>query len=120
MLRHGEDVETEANVPFVSALHEAVQDRVHVWGQATLIPIVIAGGVAWWMVLKKLGTQSLAPRTPGHAHRHVHRSIPHRHHPRPRRPHHPASPRESRDLALIREKYQHDRYAALPIPHLTA
>ena len=46
----------------MTALHEAVQDRVHVWGQATLIPIVIAGGVAWWMVLKKLGTQSLAGR----------------------------------------------------------
>ena len=38
----------------MTALHEAVQDRVHVWGQATLIPIVIAGGVAWWMVLKSL------------------------------------------------------------------
>ena len=29
----------------MTALHEAVQDRVHVWGQADLIPIVIAGGI---------------------------------------------------------------------------
>ena len=46
----------------MTALHEAVQDRVHVWGQATLIPIVIAGGVAWLITLKRLGAQSLAGR----------------------------------------------------------
>jgi hypothetical protein len=46
----------------MTALHEAVQDRVHVWGQATLIPIVIAGAVAWWITLKRLGPQSIAGR----------------------------------------------------------
>jgi len=46
----------------MTALHEAVQDRVHVWGQATLIPIVIAGGVAWWITVKRLGAGSLAGR----------------------------------------------------------
>ena len=46
----------------MTALHEALQDRVHVWGQATLIPIVIAGGIAWWMTLKRLGMHSLAGR----------------------------------------------------------
>jgi hypothetical protein len=46
----------------ISALHEAVQDRVHVWGQATLIPIVIAGGIAWLVTLRRLGMHSLAGR----------------------------------------------------------
>jgi hypothetical protein len=46
----------------MTALHEAVQDRVHVWGQATLIPIVIAGAVAWWITLKRLGPHSMAGR----------------------------------------------------------
>ena len=46
----------------MTALHEAVQDRVHVWGQATLIPIVIAGGVAWWITLMRLGPGSLPGR----------------------------------------------------------
>ncbi len=46
----------------ITALHEAVQDRVHVWGQATLIPIVIAGGVAWWITLQRLGPRSLGGR----------------------------------------------------------
>jgi hypothetical protein len=46
----------------ISALHEAVQDRVHVWGQATLIPIVIAGGIAWLVTLKRVGLTSLAGR----------------------------------------------------------
>ena len=46
----------------MTALHEAVQDRVHVWGQATLIPIVIAGGIAWWITLQRLGPRSLAGR----------------------------------------------------------
>jgi hypothetical protein len=46
----------------MTALHEAVQDRVHMWGQATLIPVVIAGGVAWWMVLRELGARSLPGR----------------------------------------------------------
>ena len=46
----------------ITALHEAVQDRVHVWGQATLIPIVIAGGIAWLITVKRLGPQSVAGR----------------------------------------------------------
>ncbi len=46
----------------ITALHEAVQDRVHIWGQATLIPIVIAGGIAWLITLKRLGPQSVAGR----------------------------------------------------------
>ena len=46
----------------MTALHEAVQDRVHIWGQATLIPIVIAGGIAWWITLRRLGMHSLAGR----------------------------------------------------------
>jgi hypothetical protein len=46
----------------ITALHEAVQDRVHVWGQATLIPIVIAGGIAWVVTLRRLGVHSLAGR----------------------------------------------------------
>ena len=46
----------------ITALHEAVQDRVHIWGQATLIPIVIAGGAAWFITLKRLGLHSVAGR----------------------------------------------------------
>jgi hypothetical protein len=46
----------------ITALHEAVQDRVHVWGQATLIPIVILGGIAWVVTLRRLGTRSVAGR----------------------------------------------------------
>jgi hypothetical protein len=46
----------------IAALHEAVQDRVHVWGQATLIPIVIAGVTAWWKVLMSLRPQRDAAR----------------------------------------------------------
>jgi hypothetical protein len=38
----------------IAALHEAVQDRVHVWGQATLAPIIAAGVYAWWVTLKRL------------------------------------------------------------------
>jgi hypothetical protein len=38
----------------IAALHEAVQDRVHVWGQATLAPLVVAGVYAWWVTLKRL------------------------------------------------------------------
>lgn len=41
----------------IAALHEAVQDRVHLWGQATLLPIVVAGVVAWWKVLQSLRPQ---------------------------------------------------------------
>jgi hypothetical protein len=46
----------------IAALHEAVQDRVHVWGQATLLPIVIAGVTAWWKVLLSLRPQRVAAR----------------------------------------------------------
>jgi hypothetical protein len=46
----------------VAALHEAVQDRVHVWGQSALIPIVIAGVAAWWIVLQRLRPQRDAAR----------------------------------------------------------
>jgi hypothetical protein len=38
----------------IAALHEAVQDRVHVWGQAVLAPIVAIGVYAWWVVLRRL------------------------------------------------------------------
>ncbi len=46
----------------IAALHEAVQDRVHLWGQATLAPIVLAGVVAWFVALKQLNAS-----TPGAA-----------------------------------------------------
>ena len=38
----------------IAALHEAVQDRVHVWGQAVLAPVVFVGMYAWWVTLKRL------------------------------------------------------------------
>ena len=38
----------------IAALHEAVQDRVHVWGQAVLAPIVVVGVYAWWVALRQL------------------------------------------------------------------
>jgi hypothetical protein len=38
----------------IAALHEAVQDRVHVWGQAVLAPVVLVGVYAWWVTLKRL------------------------------------------------------------------
>jgi hypothetical protein len=38
----------------IAALHEAVQDRVHVWGQAVLAPVVVVGVYAWWVVLRRL------------------------------------------------------------------
>ena len=47
----------------IAALHEAVQDRVHVWGQAALAPIVVAGVYAWWVTLQRLRKEQPA----GHA-----------------------------------------------------
>jgi hypothetical protein len=41
----------------IAALHEAVQDRVNVWGQAVLAPVVFVGVYAWWMVLKQLRSE---------------------------------------------------------------
>ena len=38
----------------IAALHEAVQDRVHVWGQAVLAPIVVVGIYAWLVALREL------------------------------------------------------------------
>jgi hypothetical protein len=38
----------------IAALHEAVQDRVNVWGQAVLMPIVVVGVYAWWVTLRQL------------------------------------------------------------------
>jgi hypothetical protein len=38
----------------IAALHEAVQDRVHVWGQAVLAPVVAVGVYAWWVTLRRL------------------------------------------------------------------
>lgn len=38
----------------IAALHEAVQDRVHLWGQAVLAPIVLVGVYAWWAALRQL------------------------------------------------------------------
>jgi hypothetical protein len=41
----------------IAALHEAVQDRVHVWGQAVLMPVVVVGVYAWWKALVTLWTE---------------------------------------------------------------
>ena len=41
----------------IAALHEAVQDRVHVWGQAVLAPVVFVGVYAWWATLKRLRSE---------------------------------------------------------------
>jgi hypothetical protein len=41
----------------IAALHEAVQDRVHVWGQAVLAPVVFVGVYAWWATLKQLWSE---------------------------------------------------------------
>jgi hypothetical protein len=41
----------------IAALHEAVQDRVHIWGQAVLAPVVFAGVYAWWATLKQLWSE---------------------------------------------------------------
>ena len=38
----------------IAALHEAVKDRVHVWGQATLAPVIAAGVYAWFVTLQTL------------------------------------------------------------------
>jgi hypothetical protein len=38
----------------IAALHEAVQDRVNVWGQAVLMPVVLVGIYAWWVTLRQL------------------------------------------------------------------
>jgi len=46
----------------ITALHEAVQDRIHLWGQASLGPIVVAGAAAGWITLKRLGFHSLSGR----------------------------------------------------------
>ena len=42
----------------IAALHEAVQDRIHLWGQASLAPIVIAGVAAWFIALRRLRSTS--------------------------------------------------------------
>jgi hypothetical protein len=41
----------------IAALHEAIQDRVHVWGQAVLAPVVLVGVYAWWATLKQLWSE---------------------------------------------------------------
>ena len=41
----------------IAALHEAVQDRVHVWGQAVLAPVVFVGVYAWWAMLQRLRSE---------------------------------------------------------------
>ena len=41
----------------IAALHEAVQDRVHVWGQAVLAPVVFVGVYAWWATLRRLRSE---------------------------------------------------------------
>jgi hypothetical protein len=38
----------------IAALHEAVQDRIDVWGQAVLAPVAVVGVYAWWVVLQVL------------------------------------------------------------------
>jgi hypothetical protein len=44
----------------IAALHEAVQDRVNVWGQAVLFPVVVVGVYAWWVVLRQLRSEQPA------------------------------------------------------------
>ncbi|MGH2978258.1 MAG: hypothetical protein ACRDLQ_01300, partial [Solirubrobacterales bacterium] len=41
----------------IAALHEAVQDRVNVWGQAVLMPVVLVGVYAWWVTLRQLRSE---------------------------------------------------------------
>jgi hypothetical protein len=41
----------------IAALHEAVQDRVNVWGQAVLTPVVLLGVYAWWVTLRQLRSE---------------------------------------------------------------
>jgi len=41
----------------IAALHEAIQDRVNVWGQAFLAPVVLAGVYAWWVTLRQLRSE---------------------------------------------------------------
>jgi hypothetical protein len=45
-----------------TALHEILQDRVHLWGQAVLMPVVLVGVVTWWITLKRLRPQVTAAR----------------------------------------------------------
>jgi hypothetical protein len=44
----------------IAALHEAVQDRVNVWGQAFLAPVVFVGVYAWWVTLRQLRSEEPA------------------------------------------------------------
>jgi predicted tellurium resistance membrane protein TerC len=44
----------------IAALHEAVQDRVHVWGQAVLAPVVVVGVYAWWRAMRQLWNEQPA------------------------------------------------------------
>jgi hypothetical protein len=44
----------------IAALHEAVQDRVNVWGQAVLAPVVFVGVYAWWVTLRQLRSEEPA------------------------------------------------------------
>jgi hypothetical protein len=44
----------------IAALHEAVQDRVNVWGQAVLAPVVVVGVYAWWVTLRQLRSEQPA------------------------------------------------------------
>ena len=44
------------------ALHEILQDRVHLWGQAVLAPVALIGSAAWWVTLRRLRPQPIAAR----------------------------------------------------------
>ena len=45
-----------------AALHEILQDRVHLWGQAVLTPVLLIGIAAWWITLQRLRPQPKAAR----------------------------------------------------------
>ena len=45
-----------------TALHEILQDRVHLWGQAVLMPVVLVGVATWWITLERLRPQVTAAR----------------------------------------------------------
>ena len=45
-----------------TALHEILQDRVHLWGQAVLAPVALIGVAAWWVTLGRLRPQPMAAR----------------------------------------------------------
>jgi hypothetical protein len=45
-----------------TALHEILQDRVHLWGQAVLMPVMLIGIAGWWIALQRLRPHREAAR----------------------------------------------------------